>query len=329
MDKKQVEWKVGLFVLIGLVLLAALLLQFSKGTSFFRSTYSLYLTARNVGGLKERASVLMAGVQIGTVSSIRLNPGSTNVTITLRLYSEYPIRKNARFVIEQSGFLGDQYVAITPGPAQGPPFAPGDHAEAQEPFNLQEVARSAQGFIQRIDETARRLNESLNDVRRLVLNPETLTNVAQATVNLRRVTEQALDTVNDFNALIVSNTPAVSTSASNLLQFSAEMQDFADSLNGMLATNAPAVASAVSNIDSSTAALKSILDNAQAGNGLVGTLMRNEQMASNVVDIVNNLAVTTSNLNRLGLWGILWSHKPPHTNTGPTRPLTAPKNPFR
>ena len=40
--------------------------------------------------------------------------GGTNVTITLKLYSQYIIHKDARFLIEQSGFLGDQYVGIMP-----------------------------------------------------------------------------------------------------------------------------------------------------------------------------------------------------------------------
>src|SRR5690348_4467379 len=114
MDKKRLEWRVGLFVFIGLVVLAVLLLQFSKSASFFRPTYNLYLKANNVGGLKAQAGVLMAGVTIGRVSEIRLNPEGTNVTITLRIYKQYVIHKDARFLIEQSGFLGDYYVAIVP-----------------------------------------------------------------------------------------------------------------------------------------------------------------------------------------------------------------------
>ena len=66
------ETKVGLFVFIGLALLAVLLIQFSKGTSLFRGTYTLHLHAANVGGLKQRASVLLAGVQVGSVSDIQL-----------------------------------------------------------------------------------------------------------------------------------------------------------------------------------------------------------------------------------------------------------------
>src|SRR6266404_5127981 len=131
MSKSRLEWKVGLFVFIGLVLLAALLLQFSKGTTFLRPTKTILLRAKNVVGLKMRASVLMAGVQIGTVSDIKLAPSGTNVTIYLRVFNQYAIHKDARFVIEASGFLGDQYVAIIPTQNVGDVFLNGDVADAE------------------------------------------------------------------------------------------------------------------------------------------------------------------------------------------------------
>src|SRR3954466_578982 len=112
--KGKLELQVGLFVCLGLALLAALMLQFSKGTTFFRKTYDILLRATTVGGLKPKASVLMAGVQVGTVSDIRLGPHGTNVTITLRIFQEFQIHRDARILIETSGFLGDQYVAIVP-----------------------------------------------------------------------------------------------------------------------------------------------------------------------------------------------------------------------
>src|SRR5215813_6779009 len=114
MSKARFEWKVGLFVFIGLVLLAGLLLEFSKGLTFFRPTYHILLQAPNAGSLKTRAQVLMSGVQVGTVSDIELAPNGKYVTITLRIFSTFRIYKDARFVIEQQGFLGDQYIAIVP-----------------------------------------------------------------------------------------------------------------------------------------------------------------------------------------------------------------------
>src|ERR1017187_2082641 len=150
MDKSRLETKVGLFVFIGLALLAVLLIQFSKGTSIFRGTYELRLHASNVGGLKPRASVLLSGVQVGGVSDIQIAEDGKSVTIVLKIYKSRKIYHDARFVIEQSGFLGDQYVAIIPTENQGEVLTNNAVVDCQEPFNLLEVARSASGFIQRI-----------------------------------------------------------------------------------------------------------------------------------------------------------------------------------
>src|SRR5258708_3248230 len=149
MNKSRLEWKVGLFMFIGLVLLGALLIEFSKGLTIFRKTYDIYLRSTNVGGLKARASVLMSGVQIGTVSDIRLAPDGKTVTIILRIYHEYQIHKDATFAIEQSGFLGDNYVAILPNQNEGDVYHDQEVAEAEAPFNIQQFTRTATGFITR------------------------------------------------------------------------------------------------------------------------------------------------------------------------------------
>src|ERR1019366_10194204 len=147
MEQKRLETKVGLFVLVGLTLLAVLLIQFSKGTSLFRGTYTLRLHAGNVGGLKQRAGVLLSGVQVGSVSDIQLAEDGKSVIISLKIYNDYKnkIYHDARFVIEQAGFLGDQYVSVITVSNQPPVLTNGADVECQEPFNLQEVARGAAG----------------------------------------------------------------------------------------------------------------------------------------------------------------------------------------
>jgi len=315
MSKSRLEWKVGLFVFIALVILGALLLQFSKSTSFFRPTKTILLRAGNVGGLKVRASVLMAGVQIGTVSDIKLGPQGTNVTISLKIYNQYEIHKDARFALEQAGFLGDQYVAIIPTKNQGDVFHDQDVAEAESPFNIQEVARSAGSFLRRIEETANHLNEAIADVRRMLLNEQTLTNLAVAVGNLRNVSERALTTVDGLNNLVTTNAPALSTSGSNLVFFSQQLTQFGGDLDQILATNSPSINAAVRNIESSTVTLKDLLGDIQAGKGLAGNLLQNPDLSTNVSLIVSNLSITSSNLNRLGVWGVLWQHKPKKAHT--------------
>jgi phospholipid/cholesterol/gamma-HCH transport system substrate-binding protein len=297
-------------VVLGLALLAALLILFSKGTSPFSRTYELRLHASNVGGLKERAGVLLAGVQVGGVSSIQLAEDGKSVTILLNIYKGCKIYRDARFIIEQSGFLGDEYVSIIPTSNAPPVLVSGDEVNCQEPFNLQEVARSASGFIQRIDDTAKKLDDSVTDLRRVVLNEQALNNFSATLHNLRTVSEQAMGTVNEVNALVATNGPQINFAVSNVAFFSQELLRLASSAEVVLATNSTDITAAVKNIESSTEVLKDLLNSVQSGKGLAGTVLEDEQLTTNVQAIANNFAIASSNLNRLGLWHLLW-HKEP------------------
>jgi phospholipid/cholesterol/gamma-HCH transport system substrate-binding protein len=319
MDKSRLEIKVGLFVFFGLVLLAALLIMFSKGASLFHGTYELRLHASNVGGLKPRAGVLLAGVQVGTVSGIQLAEDGKSVTILLKIYNRNKIYHDARFVIEQSGFLGDQYVSVIPMSNAPPVLLDGADVSCQEPFNLQEVARSTSGFVKRIDETAQKLDASVSDLRRVVLNAQTLTNFSLAVNNMRNFSEEALGTIGDINALVATNGEQVQLAVSNIVLFSQEMIRMAGSAQALLATNSPDVNAAVKNVQASTETLKSLMNDIKSGKGLAGTMLQDEQFSTNVEAIANNLAVASSNLNRLGLWRFLWHKEPPATNA-PAKP---------
>ncbi len=310
----RLEIKVGLFVFIGLTLLAVLIIQFSKGTSLFRGTYALKLHATNVGGLKERASVLLAGVTVGSVDQIKLAPDDKSVTITLQVYQEFPIYKDARFVIESAGFLGDQYVSVIPTDNQGELLTNNAEVFCQEPFNLQEVARSTQGFMKRIDETAKKLDASVAALHDQVLNAQTLSNFGESITNMRVFTEQALATVGDIKQIIATNSGQISITMSNAASFSAELTRLGASAQDVLATNSVNVNQATKNIADASATLKRVADDLQAGKGLAGVVLQNPALATNVQVLAANLAVTSSNLNRLGLWGILWAHKTPDTN---------------
>ncbi|HTY86039.1 MAG TPA: MlaD family protein [Candidatus Acidoferrum sp.] len=310
MDKSRLEIKVGLFVFIGLVLLAALMIMFSKGASLFHGTYDLRLRTSNVGGLKLRAGVLLAGVQVGTVSAIQLADDGKSVTILLKIYSRNKIYHDARFVIEQAGFLGDPYVSVVPTSNAPPVLANGDEVNCQEPFNLQEVARSTSGFIKRIEDTARKLDDSVTDLRRVVLNEQALTNFSMAVNNMRTFSEQALGTVGDINAMVATNRDQVGLAVSNIVFFSQELISLSGSARSLMATNSTDITAAVKNIETSTEILKSLMGDIQNGKGIAGTMLQNQQFSTNVETIANNLAVASSNLNRFGMWHFLF-HKEP------------------
>ena len=323
MEKSRLEIKVGLFIFIGLALLAALLLQFSKSTSLWRGTYQINLHAANVGGIKPRAGVLLAGVPIGSVRDIHLADDGKSVTMILKIYNEVPIYHDARFVIEQSGFLGDQFISVIPNTNALPVLTNGANVECQSPFNIQQVARDAAGFIQRIDETAKKLDASVTDLRSQVLNPETLAGFGTSITNMKRFTEQALATVQDINTIVNTNGTQVGVAVSNAVFFSSQLTQLSDSARDTLATNSANISRATKDFADTAATFKQLAADLQAGKGLAGTMLQNPELATNIQAIAANLAVTSSNLNQRGLWGILWAHKPARPETAET-PAAAP-----
>ena len=324
MDKSRLEIKVGFFVCIGLALVVTLMVWFSKGASLFRSTYTLNLHTANVGGLKVEAGVLLAGVNVGTVRDIQIDPNDTTVTVRLQIYKDHPIYHDARFVIESADFLGDQYVGVVPTTNSPPVLADGADVQCDPPFNLQEVARSAGGFITRLDETAKKLGDSVNDLRAQVLNAQTLANFGNVMTNLRQVSEEALVSVHDIRDVIGTNREQVNVAVSNVVAFSAHLDQIGDYFSKLLVTNGD-------NITSATRNIKDLTAKAESGQGMVGELLQNNQTATNVQLLAENLSLFSSNLNRFGVWHILWSHPPPGTNpvTSTVKPVTLQTPPLR
>jgi len=192
----------------------------------------------------------------------------------------------------------------------------------EPPFSLLQMSRSATGLMQRIDDIAEKLDASVTDLRRVVLNVETFSNFTVSVSNLRAFSAQALNTVGNINSMIATNGSEFSLAVSNVLYFSQEMVRLADASEGLVTNNGPDVTAAIKNIESSTEVLKKLADDVQSGKGLAGSVLENEPLATNVQVIADNLAEASSNLNRFGLWHFLWHHEAPPTNAAANRHAT-------
>lgn len=124
---QKLEWSVGAFIIMGLA--CALVLAFASTNSQDRLGGGGYeLTARfgNLGELKPRAPVKIAGVKVGEVTRVELDQVNFDAVVTMHLTpaaGELPADSSAG--IFTSGLLGERYVGITPG-GDPEPLAPGD-----------------------------------------------------------------------------------------------------------------------------------------------------------------------------------------------------------
>src|SRR6058998_694716 len=220
MNETRFALKVGIFVALGIILVAALLLVFSKGLNLFTPTYELRLRSNTVGGLKNRASVLLNGVSIGNVFGTEVAADGRGVIILVHISKRYAIHADARFAVEQIGFLGDQYIAIYSQENKGAILQPGDEVTVDEPLNIERTVRSATALIQRVDQTLKVFNEAVLRVDRTVLSEHTLTNLAGALDQFRLISDKAALMAEHVGKLIDTNGPSVSISISNMVRFS-------------------------------------------------------------------------------------------------------------
>lgn len=117
MNKKSTEIFVGLFVILGLLALLFLALKAANLASFAGGgdTYTLQAKFDNIGGLKSRAPVRSAGVNVGRVTSVKLDPQTFLGVVTLEVNKGVSFPKDSSAKILTSGLLGDQYIGIEPG----------------------------------------------------------------------------------------------------------------------------------------------------------------------------------------------------------------------
>jgi phospholipid/cholesterol/gamma-HCH transport system substrate-binding protein len=311
MSEKRLAWRVGLFAALAVAVGAALLFTFSKGATLFTATYELRLKAKTVAGLRKGAAVLLSGIVIGNVVDADVGPEGRGVLIRVRLKEKYKIHSDARFVIEQIGFLGDQYVAIYPQDNKGEILAPGTIVNLEEPFNFQEIGRSAADLIDEFSQTAKLLNESMERASKTVFSEQTLTNASATLANFRVVSEKAVTAIDALNGLVQSNAVPVGLAVTNLVRFSDDLQKLAVEVREMLGTNRHELTLAVKNVQTTTGVLEGMVRDIEAGKGLAGTLIRDTGLQTNVTDLVANLATLSSNLNKYGLLYKPKKAKPP------------------
>ena len=119
MGRKSVETLVGVFVLLGIVGLVFLALKAANLGSFGGGdTYPLIARFDNIGGLKVRAPVRSAGVTVGRIASISLDPKTYQgvVRVEVDRQVQFPTDSSARILT--AGLLGDQYIGIEAGGAE-------------------------------------------------------------------------------------------------------------------------------------------------------------------------------------------------------------------
>jgi phospholipid/cholesterol/gamma-HCH transport system substrate-binding protein len=116
MNRSTLDLWVGIFVAIGIAAILFLALKVGNLLTFSNEPgYRVEAAFDNIGGLKLRAPVKAAGVVVGRVEQIRLDPQTYQAVVTMRINRGFEFSKDTIASILTSGLLGEVYVGLSPG----------------------------------------------------------------------------------------------------------------------------------------------------------------------------------------------------------------------
>ena len=115
MQKSSIELGVGIFVLIGILCVGYLTIRLGEMEFFEDDHYLLNARFQSVSGLKAGAKIEIAGVKVGQVESISLEPKEQIALVRLKIKKEVVLTDDVIASIKTAGLIGDKFIKLSPG----------------------------------------------------------------------------------------------------------------------------------------------------------------------------------------------------------------------
>ncbi|HEY5998329.1 MAG TPA: outer membrane lipid asymmetry maintenance protein MlaD [bacterium] len=124
---RRTSWElgVGVFMLAGLLAVGYLTIRLGRMELFGGDAYTVKARFQNVTGLKSGAAVEIAGVTVGTVAGVEVNPQTFAAVVTLRIRTGIELTDDTIASIKTQGLIGDKFVKLSPG-GSGKTLKPGE-----------------------------------------------------------------------------------------------------------------------------------------------------------------------------------------------------------
>ena len=253
--ERGLEFKVGIFVFVGLAMLGALVVQFGRLGEGFKTYYPLTVRFNDASGLLKGTDVLLAGARIGKVAGgPRLARDGAGVLVPLRIYDYVRLPIGSKFTVGSSGLLGDRFVTVTPptGPPTG--YLPKNaFIDGTREAGMDDLTREGSALVGDLRGAVKKLDTTV-----VRLNTETLS---------------------------PANMENLKASMEHLNQATGALAESSKKLDGVIEKTDSTMASAKKAADD----LQRVLRAAAQGKGLIATLLNDQQLANDLHALITNL----------------------------------------
>ena len=276
------EAKVGLFVLVGLIILGYMSVQVGKQSFGLKKGYSLEVVFDNAAGLDRDASVQIAGVEVGRVESINLKDGKA--LVRLNIIPNVKLEKDAIASIKTHGILGDKYVELYPGTRGEAYLAAGEQiSRTERQADIDKLLHQ----LGMIADDVRGVTSSLNRVLAGQAGEEAITSILTNTKNL----------TGNLNNVIVNNQEALRAALENTRQLTGNLNRVVNQNDEKVGQVMDTLKSASIEMEKTFTALKEITGSINRGEGTLGQLVKDKGAAEKLTQTLTSLQEVTQKIN--------------------------------
>ncbi|MEO5718397.1 MAG: MlaD family protein [Chthoniobacterales bacterium] len=266
---RGLELKVGIFVAMGLLVLAALVVQFGRIGEGFKSYYAITVHFPDASGLLKSSDVLMGGAKVGQVAGApRLVTVGRGVDVPLKIFDFVKIPLGSSITVGSSGLLGDRFVAIFP-PTDKPMayIAKGSRVEGAREKGLDDITKEGGALIKDLRGTVAKIDTAVGKLNEDALSKANLEHLKETFDNLSKTTASLSESSKKLDGVI----------------------EKADGTMGSAKEAADKIQAAASDAQKTVQAASRILNEATKGDGLVPLLLTNEAVANDLRALISNL----------------------------------------
>src|SRR5260370_18279399 len=188
--ERGLEFKVGVFVFVGLAMLGALVVQFGRLGEGLKTYYGLTVRFSDASGLLKGADVLLAGAKIGKVSG---GPGmdreGEGVDVPLKIYDYIKVPEGRKFTVGSSGLLGDRFVNVVMPPGQPKAFlAPNTYLSGARETGIDDLTREGGALVKDLRGTVRKITTAATRLSQDTLSSANMENLKSIMAHLNEAT---------------------------------------------------------------------------------------------------------------------------------------------
>jgi phospholipid/cholesterol/gamma-HCH transport system substrate-binding protein len=139
MRRFSVETAVGIFMIAGFLSFSYLAIRLGDVRLFDDQTYTVSARFGSVSGLQEGGVVEIAGVRVGRVTGIHLDPQTYDAVVKMALDRAVELQTDSIASVRTAGIIGEKYINISPGGADDAIPSGGEITETESAISLEEL----------------------------------------------------------------------------------------------------------------------------------------------------------------------------------------------